>query len=233
MCFHYRYATGIVLLRLNHPVRCTATSQVSSVYLLQRKTQTPHSDSFLALEQPMPLLPIGAAAICHHSMLHLSPNAQPSVLLNCRHYCASNCRKLAHVCCTATRRRTVAVMIPPCAMLLFCRGSVHGRLVTLEGNTSEINKPLPATINVEGIDHAIQAGLLGDYYRSALPLPKSPLCNPLFQFCRRLACLTTAIAVVPACTDCQPLPRREGVMTHVAGLSCCDKVQSCNYSCRS
>ncbi len=103
-------------------------------------------------------------------------------------------------------------------MLIICRGSVHGRLVTLGGNTTDLDKPLPATINVEGIDHAIQAGLLGDYYRSALPHPQSILCNPLFHLCRRSACLTAAIPVAPACTHCQPLPRREDVMTHVAGL---------------
>jgi len=84
---------------------------------------------------------------------------------------------------------------------------MHGRLVTLGGNTTELDKPLPATIIVEGIDHAVQAGVLGDYYRSALPLPKSILCDTLFQFCRRSACLTAAIPVAPACTDCQPLPQ--------------------------
>ena len=106
-------------------------------------------------------------------------------------------------------------------MLTFCRGSVHGRLVTLGGNTTDPNKPLPATINVEGIDHAIQAGVLGDYYRSALPLLESILCDALGQLGRRSACLTAAIAVAPACTDCQPLPRREDAMGHVGGLSCC------------
>ncbi len=116
-------------------------------------------------------------------------------------------------------------------MLIFCRGSVHGHLITSGSNTTDLDKPLPATINVEGIDHAIQAGVLGDYYRSVLPYPWSSLCDPLFQLCRRSACLIAAIHVAHGCTDCQPLLRRKDVMGHVAGLSCCGQVERCNYSC--
>ena len=50
-------------------------------------------------------------------------------------------------------------------MLICCRGSIHSRLVTPGGNTTDVDKPLPATVHVEGIDHGIQAGALGDYYR--------------------------------------------------------------------
>ena len=60
---------------------------------------------------------------------------------------------------------------------------------------------------------------------------KSILCDPLSQFCRRSACLTAAIHAAAACTDCQPLPGREAVMTPVAGLLCCGKFEHFNYCC--
>lgn len=58
---------------------------------------------------------------------------------------------------------------PVAAAFSGLRGSVHALLVTIGGNTTDLSSPLTATILVEGIDHPIQAGPLGDYYRPLAP----------------------------------------------------------------
>ena len=54
------------------------------------------------------------------------------------------------------------------ASLHVCRGSVHGALPGNDTTAIQAAEPLPAAILVEGINHLIEAGPAGDYYRSAL-----------------------------------------------------------------
>ncbi|KAL3143224.1 hypothetical protein ABBQ38_002077 [Trebouxia sp. C0009 RCD-2024] len=49
------------------------------------------------------------------------------------------------------------------------RGDVHQLLPTAQGNATDDDIPLPAVITVQGIDHAIHASALGNYYRPLAP----------------------------------------------------------------
>ena len=72
-----------------------------------------------------------------------------------------------------------------------CRGSVHALLVTIAGNTTDLGSPLTATILVEGIDHPIQAGPLGDYYRLSFADSASCACSGhALRCCTAVPCLT-------------------------------------------